>query len=384
MVKKKNLWLIIGVVVICTVVVSVLITNLSTKREPDVFKITAILPLSGNFANIGEPKKEAILLAADDINQRGGINGRKIAIVLEDSKGDPKEGVTILQKNIDVDRMKIFYVDLTPIALAAVPIVDKSRVIAFVGSAHPTITDQSKWVFRFFPSGQQEAEMLNDYLVSEGINRIFILYIGDTYGEELRTILTKKFKEAGREVIGSESYTISQKEFRSILAKIKTTNFERIILIGYGVNFPAILDQFNELKIPTNKVIGDIGFIGTPQIAQLSPTLTNNIVFVAPSFVHKSTHLDENPTVQKFVTDYKTKYGKNPNFVAAYAFDAIQVLASALKQSGSDPDNLRKALLSTKDFSGVTGKITMRENGDCATDMMFAKYLDGRIIPLQR
>jgi len=393
--KSKNLWITVGVVVVALIIVGVVITQrpekpegppvvgpLSTPQIAEVVKFGAILPLTGNLAKLGEPKKEAFQLAVEDINAGGGIKGHKVELVLGDNKGDPKEGVTVLQKQINLDKVKLFYVDITRVAYACVPAADANKVIMFAGSTHPAITEGSPWVFRVFTSGDQESDLLAEYLVKQKAKTIYILYTDDILGESFKEYLTRKFGEKGGKVVGSDSFKeVGQQDFKTVLSKAKASNADKIVLIGYGVAFPTLIQQLNELKIPHDRVIGNIGFVG-PKVAGLDPALTDGMVFTGPSFTYRSSTL-EDPKVKGFVGQYQAKYGKVPDYTAAFAYDTIMILAQVIGEGGDDVNVIRQGLLKIKDYEGVSGKITFRPNGDTFTDTSLAGYKGNKISLLE-
>jgi len=364
--------------VIVIVLVTATIIMVGCSKKGSGIKFGAVLPLTGNSAQLGEPKKQAFEIAVDEINKAGGINGKKLELVLGDNKGDPKEGVSVMQKMVSVDKVGLFYMDITRIAYATAPIADQSKVIMFAGSTHPAITEGHQWVFRVFTSGDQESEVLTENLAKSGVKTIFILYNDDILGESFKQNLTSRFTKAGGQVLGSESFKMGQQDCREILTKAKNSGAEKILFIGYGVTFPTLIKQSSELNIPRNTIMGNIGFVG-PKVVSLEPTLTDGIVFTGPSYTYKVTSTID-PNATKFIETFKARFGKTPDYTAAFAYDTIKILAKVIAEKGMQLENVRQGLLNVKNYDGVSGTISFRPNGDSYTNIMLAKYEKGKIV----
>jgi branched-chain amino acid transport system substrate-binding protein len=352
-----------------------------TNKATEPIKFGAVLPETGNAAQLGVPKKEAFLLAAENINASGGISGRKIEIVLGDNMGDPKTGINVMQKLKSVDGINLFYVDITGVAYACAPVADQLKVVMFAGSAHPSIADMSPWVFRVFTSGDQETEVLSNYLSAQKVKTVYVLHINDSLGEASLDYLKRKFEKQGGKVLGSETFKTGQQDCREILIKARDSKAEKIVIIDYGVTVPMLLQQAQELGIATNTIMGNIGFVG-PRVAKLDQKLINDIVFTGPSYAYKYRSPDSQ-NMKAFVDGYKAKYAKDPDYTAAFAYDTLNILKEVISKVGDKPDAVKEGLLNVKDFQGVSGKISFKPNGDTITEVSLMTYKDGLAIPLE-
>lgn len=371
----------LSILLVFPLVFSIFLFQSCDKKQDNILRIGAILPETGKLSQLGIPKKEAFLLAQGQINANGGIRSKKMEIILGDNKGEPKTGVSEFRRLIDFNKIKYFYVDITAVANACIPIADQTHSIMFAGSAHPAITNGSDWVFRVFTSGDLETTILADYLASQKVKTIFILHSNEVLGEYSREYLNKKFTDKGGEVLGSDAFNVGQKDCKNILIKAKDSNADKIVLIGYGVTFPTLIQQINELGIKRNKIVGNIGFVG-PRVANLDPELVKNIVFTGPSFAYKSKKPDTK-NMAEFVKMYKEKYSKNPDYTAAFAYDTIMILKKVISENGFDNERVREGLLKLKNYPGVSGSISFLPNGDTITDTEIMTYQDGKIIPVK-
>ncbi|MFQ5455629.1 MAG: ABC transporter substrate-binding protein [Nitrospirota bacterium] len=234
--------------------------NIGTLRaeETKMYKIGAILPLTGNLAVLGEPEKNGMSLAVEEINTENSLNGKKIKIIFEDSMGKAKEGVTAVNKLIEIDKVSVLLASTTGISRSIAPIADSRRIPFLSLSMDPTIQKDSKYVFRLYESMGQEAEVLLSYFKDrKDINKVGILYVHHQGAEQqLNDYFIPSFKKMGIEVAVAETYEISEKDFKSHIAKIKASKVNYLLIIGYGFEYPII---FKELK--QYDVIGNISIL---------------------------------------------------------------------------------------------------------------------------
>ena len=167
------------VAVAVTVAIAILLGVLYVYKRPhkDGYRLVAILPLTGNLAVVGTPKREAMELALEQGRQD--FPEIKLSIEYQDSLGLPKDGVAALNQAISLQKPDFSFVDVTPIVDAAIPVVDSNRLLTFAGSAQAGITKRSEYVFRIFPGGDQEVTLLSDFLAKRRPKSIFVLHTNE-------------------------------------------------------------------------------------------------------------------------------------------------------------------------------------------------------------
>jgi len=378
MTSKKSILRLARLAVIFSVTIGFFSFTGCAKKEPEVYKIGAILPLTGNLAFLGEPERDAIKLAVEDINAAGGIKGKKLEVVIEDSKGDPKQGAMITNKFISIDKIKAIVTSVTTIGLAAQPICDKNKIVQMALCMHPTITEGSPYTFRVFDNILQESELILRYIKNINVKKVVILYAKVPEQEmSAKDYLAPALKKMGIEVPLVESYEMTQRDFSSTVVKIKKYNPEVLAIMGFGHTYPPLfkaLKQFGLLE--KIKIVGGLGFLELPPGAPM--VLFEGVVFVAPSF-KVGIKKDKGMT---FVEKYKKRYGKMPSFDAGYVYDSILMLAEAMKMGGYQPNKIKDTLLTFRKFEGVTGNIEILPNGDSRVDLVLSVYKNGVHIPL--
>jgi branched-chain amino acid transport system substrate-binding protein len=142
---SKSIFIILmGVILIGSLV----LINGCAKKEPETIKIGAILPLTGTAAEFGEDEQRGILLALEDINSKGGVNGHKIEVIFEDSKTEPKEAVTIFNKFLTKSPPPVILTAMSSVGMALKPLIKEHKIVMFIVAGNPALTEEGGYVFR--------------------------------------------------------------------------------------------------------------------------------------------------------------------------------------------------------------------------------------------
>ena len=380
--KKQHFFALLATITLAVIAV-LAVNRFSDGKSARPIQITAIVPLSGNFAKVGEPKKNGITLAINEINQRGGVNGRLLTIEFIDSKGSSTDGLNAFQQSLTTKRADAYYIDMTPIAGACIPVANERKAVTFFGTAHPTLVSTSPWAFRVFASGAQEAKVLVESLTKLKVTKVFVLRVGDSYGQGLFEAFDHSAKMSGIKILGCETFENGQQDVKGLIEKAKSANPERVVMMDYGVTLPTLLSAAREGGIPSTAIFCNLGFVGTPAPSKLPPETINGIVFVAPAFALDIQTKTNAPGTGTFRNDYEKSYGSTPGHTAAYAYDAILAITEGMRRAKStEPEALRKALSDLPEFQGASGKVALLPDGDCITEMTLANVVDGKLVPI--
>lgn len=375
---SKKIW----IAIIALVVVAFVILLATKKSDPDVIKIGISLPLSGDAAVWGRSQKDGYDLALSHINSRGGVNGKKLVLVYGDDKGLPKEGVNLLKKFLDVDKIRILTgVANSSVALAYIPIVNKRKVL-FVssGASSPKLTGVSKYFFRTWPSDNAEALAMAKYANNElKISTVAILRINNDYGIGLSEPFSKVFKDLGGKVLGTESFEQGATNFRTQLTKLKSYNPEAIYLAGNPREMGRAIKQARELGIRIRFL--SISTLNDPEVFAITGSeALENIIISDASFDPQS----DDPAAQKFMTDFRKMFNREPGILANTAYDALMVIAYAIDKVGANPDSIAEYLHSMQDYAGVSGNISFSEGGDVNRPIRISNAKQGSFVPIIR
>lgn len=331
---------------------------------PKEVKIGINYELTGGVATYGQSSVDGIMMAFDEINQAGGINGMKIVPVKVDNKSDAAEA-TALATRLMTEKGVVACLGPATSGnfMATIPVAmgNKIPVISASATADEGVTTDAKgnvndYVFRLcFNDSFQGITMANFASNNLGAKTAVIIQDNSSdYAKGLAKNFKKTFTEAGGTIVAEKGYVAKDKDFNSILTSIKGQQFDVIFLPGYYQEAGLIIKQARDLGI-TQPILGADGF-DSPVLLELAGASALNNVY----FSNHYSSLDQNPKVQDFIKAFKEKYGAEPNAFNALGYDLGKYIADAISRAGStDPTAIKDALASTKGFEGVTGSFDM-------------------------
>jgi len=352
-----------------------------SKKKPEAkeIRIGAISPFTGEGANYGKAARTAIDLAVDEINKKGGINGRKLVVQYEDDKGNPKDALSAFNKLATVDKVPAilgpFY---STNVLACAPVANRSKTVLLTGTAtSDNIRDAGEYVFRVCPSNDEQAKTIAKFVFENlGLRKSFIIYRNVDYGITLRDKFEKAFKALGGTILGAEAVTPDTSDLRAQLTKAKAVSAE---LIYAAVHYPeggALLRQAKELGVSSVIVGTDGGY--DPKLLEIAGEAAEGSYWVTIGWGDESS----NPNIARFRKAYKEHYEEEPGVYSGLFYDAAHVLAKALAEAKAiDGPSLQEAL-SNIVYEGPTGITKFDEFGD--VEKPFAVYIvkSGQFVPV--
>jgi len=339
-------------------------------------KVGLILPMTGGIGFVGEAMNQGIQIAIEEANAQGGINGEKIAVMLEDSKSDPKEANNAVAKLLEVDKIKIL---LGPArsgsVLASKPLVAKAQAVMMAPvSTHPDVPGADQGVFRTCPSDAAQGVIGALLAQKLGLKKMAALFENTDYGKGLSDVFVAKAKELGINVPLTLKFTPQDQDFRTQLTKAKGQKIDGLYLVSTSET-PNIIKQANLLKLGAT-IIGAEG-TKDPKILERGGKDMEGVWATSPPFWEES----PDPATQKFINAFKAKYpGEAPRMFAAQGYDGMIALIEAMKRKGTDPMAIRAGLLSLKDFPAATGSVTMLPNGDVEKPFAVFRVENGQYV----
>jgi branched-chain amino acid transport system substrate-binding protein len=344
-----------------------------SKEKPET-RLLAILPLTGNLAVIGTPKREAMQLAVESAAKL--YPDVRFTVEFQDSQGNAKEAVSALNQALALKKPDFLFIDMTPIVDATLPIIDSNGILTFAGSAQAGITKRSESLFRVFPGGDQEIRLLVEHLKSREYSGLFVLHPNELYGRSIAAEFARIKDDV--KFVGADEYALSDKDFRVQLAKARDSGADVIALFGYGSEYAAILRQAQELGIPSDRFVANLGAVNIGVI-QLPADMTEGMVFAGPAFALRS-H-DSYAPQQELVAAYKQKFNKEPDFRVAFVYDSILMLVQAINESegtAAVPSRLK----AMTNYEGTSGRIHMTAERDAEVDLVLGRYTGGKPVHL--
>jgi branched-chain amino acid transport system substrate-binding protein len=325
-------------------------------------KIGALYNVTGGQASLDGPSLAGFQLAAEEINAKGGVNGKKIEVISIDAKSDPSTATNGMQELIEVKKVAAVagFSDST-FALAAGPIAQTAG-IPFItsGATSPLIPDQvGDFMFMAAFGDNIQAAAEADYSIKQlGAKTAWVLT--DTASDftlGLAKYYKERFKKDGGKIVLEDEYDgASDVDFSAQITRLKNLKEQPAVLMVSAQPDKAgiVVKQIRDKGITTPIISGD-GF-DTPELISMGGVpQTNNVFF--------STHVsleNPDPQIQNFIKAYKLKTGNDPeNAFAALGYDTMYLIADAIKRAGSaEPKAIRDALVATKDLKLVTGEVS--------------------------
>ncbi len=346
----------------------------SKTDEAAVYKIGALLPLTGNASAIGEYVKSGMDLAVEEINNRGGVKGKKIEIVYEDTKNDPKEGVSIFSRLLATHKIPVVVVAMTGVTNAVIPVADGSKTVVFATTASAAgITDRSPYAFRLFITADLDASTMAKFAAERlHLKRIAIVRVNDEFGASFSNIFKTNFVNNERAVIHEEAFEKGATDFRGLALKIRQAKPDGVYLLGYDNNLALLPLQLREVGVTVPLL--SIGTLGQPNVVAQAGKALEGAYFTTTEFAADRPVV---PEAKQFVEKYQAKYGKSPNYFSAFSYDAVGMLARAIEQGGYKADGIRTSLGAQQGYQGAMGKIDMKPNRDADFRMVVKQFKSG-------
>ncbi len=331
----------------------------SSESAANEVRIGFIGPLTGDYANYGTLCKQAVEMAIEEQNAKGGINGAQIKLFAEDSEGDANKALAALEKLNSTDKVcAIVGSVLTGETFAVAPVAQELGIVTITPSAsHKDITAIGDCIYRTTPSDGLQGVVAGKYWAQVlGYKKLAVLYAKNDYSQGLYESMTKSFEEEGGKVVATETFMVGDKDFKTQLTKLKNTDAEAIYIPDYTAEMAQILEQAAQLQVNKPFLSCD-GFLNE-EIYDLAGDYTDGVVYTA------SAKVEESSAAQDFKNAYAAKYSVAPDSFATNSYDAAYILFSVISKTGTDRSAIRNGMKEVKDFVGVNGVINFDEVGD--------------------
>jgi branched-chain amino acid transport system substrate-binding protein len=373
---NKKAWIVAGVILFLMVVA---IVNLGpTHSENDTVRVGALLALTGSGANYGRSLRNGIELAKEEINSQGGIGGKRLEIVYEDSQGDAKTGVSAFTKLVDVDRVPLVIGSISSVILAVAPVADQRHVVLVNSSAiSPKIPEQAtNFLFSIMVSGAQEAEFFAGWYAKAHLSEpVAIIYSNNSSGIDTKDTLVRELTKAGGRIAATEGYELSTTDFRTHLTKIRESQAKHAYMIAFSSDeFARILNQAQELDLRMRWYTYS-GF-ETRETLALSSSAAQGIVYSYPDYTAQQDRMDS------FYRTYEAKFSSWPDIYTATSYDGINLLAQIMRQHGTSSLQIQGGLRQADAYLGVFGVLKFENRQYVKKPLLWKTVRDGRFVLL--
>jgi branched-chain amino acid transport system substrate-binding protein len=338
-------------------------------------KIGAVLPLTGDAAEYGIDERDGMLLAAEMLNSNRPKSGQ-ISVQVEDSRSATSDGVSGYKKLLE-SKPDAVLSTLSGVSMAIAPLAEEAKVPLLTVAAHPDLTKGRRYVVRMLPTSVFYARELSRFIAAITPRpTVAVLYANDDFGSSLDSCFRDAYRGAGGTVLSEQGYDKGQPDYRSVVTKALSGKPVAIFAVGYGKDLGMVVRELRKQ-----------GFLGTiystpeisyPDVSAVAGKALDGTVFV---FMW----VDEaDSAVSAFAVRYEKKYGRKPSLDSYLGFDEVCMVNAAKENKASGGRTLRDALFALRDFPGLTGKLSVLENGDVQFPLVLKVIKDGKASLLER
>ena len=362
----------------CLLAVGSLGGDLSKSWAAGEILIGNVSCLTGTAAQYGISTYEGLEVAMDEINAAGGVLGKKISVLKGDDSADPRQAVNVVQKFITKDKVLVIIgAELTGTTRVTAPISNQAQMVQFTASATGAgLTDNLPYMFR---NALPEAYAI-PFVVEAAKKKfklgsvVIITSYNLDYSVDLTKIYEKALAAAGIKIQDKISYAEGDIDFSAQVSKLKALKPETVVMTGYYQESAQLMIEMRKQGINC-PILGSNGF-NDPKILDLAGKAMEGSIWASGFFPD-----NPDPRVKKFVARVQEKYKKKPNQFHAQAYDALYIIAEAIKKAGvteSTPENrtkIRDAMASISNFPGISGMHTFKPGKGDAEKSVFVLTL---------
>lgn len=316
----------------------------AAKGEP--YKIGGTFPLSGPLGAWGQLMVPALEIAVQNANAAGGVNGRPLKLVLEDSKGNPEGAVTGMRKLVQVDGVAGILSMFTNVVSAQMPLADQLKIPVLSPVEAPGLVKNSQWAFAHSAVASATLPLIFDYWKKTKVKRLFAFYPNTPIAKFLSPMVKDAAKNLSIEY-DEALFKLGDTDFRGIITRAKSYNPDAILIYGHGTpDEGVIMKQIRELGMATQLYNG-CACITVKSYRESAGNAGNGAIFAGFKYDRKY--------AKPFIDAYTSKVGFAPDYAALEAYDMVFMMAEAIRKHGYSGDGIRQGLAELKNFQSIGG-----------------------------
>ena len=346
------------------------------KEETPALKIACNLPMTGDFSLYGESVQKGLLMAQEDLKDSAIFNNVNVEFDFMDNASDTKNAVTICKRQ-EMTGFDVYLSGITPQSAAIIPLLEKIGKPHFIWGFAPVLFSKEDNLFRTWVDYPKEAVCFLDYLKKNPqFKKVGCIYPNV---ESAQTLFNKLFipnLPSNVTLVYNEAYDVTVTNFKDLVLKMKKENPDVVFINGMDMHIPNIIKDMatNGMKKPGNMVFT---FDLMDAVPKTSPELLEGLIANIPK-----AEITPSPKRIEWNKRFKDKYGTEPNYTNAYAYDLGLILYhAALKVEKNKATNIKDILLDT-DIEGVTGHLRFSPEGLLVGEYVTSIYMNSKFEPL--
>ena len=336
--------------------------GLAAPALAETIKLGLMCPLTGKWASEGQDMKNIVSLLVDETNAAGGINGKKIELVVEDDAGDPRTAALAAQKLAGAGVIAVIGTYGSAVTEASQNIIAEAGFV-HVGTGSTSIRLTEKGLplfFRTCPRDDAQGAAAAAAIVKGGFKKVALLHDKSSYAKGLADESRKALEKAGVEIVFYDALTPGERDYTAILTKLKAAAPDVVFFTGYYPETGMLLRQKKEMGWDVPMMGGDAA--NHQDLVKIAGAeAARGYFFISPPLPQDM----DTQEARHFLEAYKARYQTVPVSVwAVVAGDAYKVIEAALAAGKTDPEDMAEWLKQLKDMPGLTGKLGFDEKGD--------------------
>jgi branched-chain amino acid transport system substrate-binding protein len=364
------------------------------EGEKEPYKIGAVFAVTGPASWLGEPEKKTALMLVDQINAKGGIDGHKIDLIVEDTMGSPDETVKAVLKLIEKDNvLAVIGPSRSGSSMAIVDTINEKEVPNVSCAAAEAIVvpvEERKWVFKVPQTDADCARRIYMCMNDLGLKKAGLITGTTGFGKAGEEQLRKLAGEYGIEIVASETYAPGATDMTAELSKIKTAGAEAVINWSIVPAQALVAKQMEQVGLDV-QLFQSHGY-GNVKYAQEGGEAANGTIFPCGALLIADLLPDDHPRkniLMEYKTDYESKYDESVSTFGGHAYDSLMIVVKALENVGPDRAKIRDYLETINGgnaFVGTAGTFNMTKNDHCGLDVTAFELLtveDGKFVPYE-
>lgn len=379
--KSRNILIVVGLLIAIFIGYQAYINKAGTGTVGDnKLKVAILAPETGNLAFMGVPIRNALELALENNRESLRKDGIDIELIAVDSKGNPKDAVTGVNRALDIDRANVVVTFLSGVTNAVAPVVNAKGAFLVGLTVDPTfLKKDDPTAVRVFFNYKKQGELLAQICEQRKYEKLLIFHSTDqssTYSME--TIFMPLIKSAGK-TFEKETFNVGQRDFKDIVAKHAKSNAQAIVLEGFGSEFPMLVSTIRATPgLRDLPIISTLGCMGVKTELQLQMA---GVEFIAPRFVVK----DPDQVYQKLQKTFAERYPTAAfSYTAVYALDGFDVIAYAARNAGNKDGRSLFNALQGKTVKTASDNYRFDASGDYSPAMALSKFdKNGNIVYIE-
>lgn len=344
-----------------------------TGSQPPIV-IGLVTEVTGPQASTGDNQIHGLKLAIDEWNEKGGVDGRKVELVIEDDASTPPGAVNAYNKILAEQKPAAVVIPtFANFDMAIEPAIRKAGIPAITGASGPGVTAAgNEWIFRVRTNDAVMGQLAAEYAVKEmGAKKAGIIFVNGEMGQGASKVVKESLEKQGASVVAVESYNPDDKDVSAQLLNLQKAGAELVIGWGYPPDAAMVMTNMHQLGL-NMKLLGSPAY-GISDALNLAKDAANGRTVIMdwiPS---------DDPATQEWIEKIESSGAKFPaNFIQSVYYDAGNILMQTIEKSGTDPAAIRDGLRAVKGYEGLTGEYSFDEKGDGLRQAYIGEIKEGK------